>query len=149
MPENITTAVDSLVKLVNDKGRISVDDASKELGIPGNILNEWAAFLDQEKIIHIEYKFTTPYLTKSRADKTEEKEKTKTTSDTIDLVIRRLSITLNFIIKSEPKNDRGRQQKDYLMRKINEFLEAAKKGKVNKAELKKFVEYYKVYKNSL
>jgi DNA-binding transcriptional regulator YhcF (GntR family) len=149
MPENITTAVDTLVKLVNNKGKISVDDASKELGIPANILNEWATFLDQEKIIHIEYKFTTPYLTATKTTKIEEKEKTKTTSDTIDLIIRRLSITLNFIIKSEPKDDKGRKQRDYLIRRINEFVEDAKRGKVNKNELEKLVEYYKIYKSNL
>ena len=68
MDTNITTAVDSLVKLVNNKGRISVEIASKELGLPQNIINEWATFLDQEKIIHVEFKFTTPYLISKREE---------------------------------------------------------------------------------
>jgi len=149
MSENITTAVDSLVKLVNDKKRISVEDASKELGIPMNILNEWAGFLDQEKIIHIEYKFTTPYLTTVKETKKETQDKSEGSKDTIDLVIRRLGVTLNFIEKSNPKTDRQRKQKSFLMRKIGEVIELAKKGKVDKEGLKKLIGYYKIYKNSL
>ena len=53
MPINITTAVDSLVELVNRKGRISLEEASKELGIPENIINEWASFLEEENVILI------------------------------------------------------------------------------------------------
>ena len=149
MPENITTAVDSLVKMVNEKGRVSIDDASRELGIPGNILNEWASFLDEEKIIHIVYKFTTPYLITVKATRQETQNKNKINRDTIDLVIRRLSVTLNFITKSNPSTERQKQQKDFLMKKISEFIESARRGKISKEELQKLVKYYKVYKNSI
>ena len=149
MPSNITTAVDSLVNLVNDKGKISIDDASRELGIPSNILNEWATFLDQENIIHIEYKFTTPYLTKSADVKKEIRENAERISDTAELVIRRLSATLNFVMKSQPKIDRQKKRRDFLVTKLNGVIESAKKGRMDKEELKKLIYYYKVYKMDL
>ena len=62
MPEDIKTAVDSLIELLKKKKRLTLDETSKELGIPTNIINEWATFLEEEKILKIEYKFTTPYL---------------------------------------------------------------------------------------
>jgi hypothetical protein len=62
MAVNITTAVDSLVELINDKKKISLENASKELGLPEHIVNEWAIFLEEEGIIKIDYKLSTPFL---------------------------------------------------------------------------------------
>src|SRR3989344_3284370 len=59
---NIETAVDSLVKLVNDKKIIALDEAAKILGVPENIVNEWASFLEEDKIMKIDYKLTKPFL---------------------------------------------------------------------------------------
>lgn len=62
MKVDIETAVDSLVRLVKDKKLIALDDAAKLLGVPENIVNEWASFLEEDKILKIEYKMTKPYL---------------------------------------------------------------------------------------
>jgi len=59
---NIETAVDSLVRLVNDKKIIALDEAAKILGVPENIVNEWASFLEEDKIMKIDYKLTKPFL---------------------------------------------------------------------------------------
>ena len=62
MKVNIETAVDGLVKLVNEKKIIALDEAAKALGVPENIVNEWAVFLEEDKILKIEYKMTKPFL---------------------------------------------------------------------------------------
>lgn len=139
MISNITTAVDSLVKLVNQKGRISVDDASKELGLPQNIVNEWASFLDQEEIIHVEYKFTTPYLISRRA-------MPKETTIDFEMILRKLEVMQAYLNKVQPKETKKIQQKEYLLKEVNNLIEKTKKKKIIKEELQKLVKYYNLFK---
>lgn len=139
MIANITTAVDSLVKLVNNKGRISLESASKELGIPQNILNEWANFLDQENIIEIEYKFTTAYLISRRNDKKEE------AVIDYEMISRKLEVMEAHLNKMEPKNDKKAKQKQYLLKQIKSLIERARKKKIMKEELEKLVKYYRIF----
>ena len=137
---DITTAVDSLVKLVNQKGKISLDDASKELGIPTNIINEWASFLDQEKIIHLEYKFTTPYLISKKSMSKEE------VIVDYEMISRKLEIMQAYLNKIQPKETKKMQQKAYLLKEISILLEKTKKKKITKEELQKLVKYYNIFK---
>jgi len=62
MDETITTDVDSLINIVKNKKRISFDDAAKKLKLPTETIEAWAAFLEEEGTVSIDYKFTTPYL---------------------------------------------------------------------------------------
>jgi len=137
---DITTAVDSLVKLVNQKGKISLDDASKELGLPQNIINEWASFLDQEKIIHLEYKFTTPYLISKKSMSKEE------VIVDYEMISRKLEIMQAYLNKIQPKETKKMQQKAYLLKEISILLEKTKKKKITKEELQKLVKYYNIFK---
>jgi chromosome segregation ATPase len=79
MAENsvIETGVDKLVAIIRSKGRISVPEAAKELGVGPIVVEEWADFLEEEGIISIEYKFATPYLIERKLTKTEINEKEK------------------------------------------------------------------------
>ena len=138
---DITTAVDSLVKLVKQKGKISLEDASKELGIPQNIINEWASFLDQEKIIYIEYKFTTPFLMSRKKESGED-----TTTD-YEMIQRKLEVMKAYLEKIQPKEDKKIKQKEYLLKEINKSVESTKKKKITKEELQKIVKYYAIFKN--
>ena len=104
MPTNITTAVDSLVKLVNKEGRINLENASKELGIPQNIINEWSTFLDQEGIIKLEYKFTTPYLISKKKEVNEIKID-------YEMILRKLDVMKSYLIKVQPKENNKIKQK--------------------------------------
>src|SRR3989344_567019 len=132
---NITTAVDSLVKLVNQKGVISLENASKELGLPQNIINEWASFLDQEKIIHIEYKFTTPYLMSKKSLQKEE------VSTDFEMILRKLEFMQAYLNKTQPKEEKKIKQREYLLKEINDLMEKTKKKKITKDELQKLVKY--------
>jgi len=138
---DITTAVDSLVKLVKQKGKISLEDASKELGIPQNIINEWASFLDQEKIIYIEYKFTTPFLISRK------KESGEDIATDYEMIQRKLEVMKAYLEKIQPKEDKKIKQKEYLLKEIDKSVESTKKKKITKEELQKIVKYYAIFKN--
>src|SRR3990167_4416520 len=63
MDDNVlTTSADELYNLVMSRKKISVEDASKILKLPMNIVHALVDFLVEEKIFGIEYKFTTPYV---------------------------------------------------------------------------------------
>ncbi len=54
----ITTGVDALVRLIREKGKIELDEASSLLNIPPETLQEWARVLEEEGIIKLEYRLT-------------------------------------------------------------------------------------------
>jgi hypothetical protein len=58
----LRTDVDDFLDLVKRKGRVSLNDAAKQLKIPLQTVQSWADFLVEEKILGMEYKFTTPYV---------------------------------------------------------------------------------------
>ena len=96
MPINITTAIDSLVELVKTKKKITLEEASKELGIPENIINEWSNFLEEEGIMEKIYKFTTPYLVSKEKQEIISEEDLK---QRLDLATRELEFMLSHLKK--------------------------------------------------
>ena len=54
----ISTGVDSLIKLIEERKRIELGMASKLLGLPTATVEDWAHVLEEEKIIRIEYRLT-------------------------------------------------------------------------------------------
>jgi len=58
----ISTGVDGLIKLVRERGKIELIAAARELNLPPQNVADWAAVLEQEGIIKIEYKLTKSYL---------------------------------------------------------------------------------------
>lgn len=58
----ITTGVDALVRLVKEKKKLELEEASKTLSIPNETIEEWARVLEEEGIIKIEYRLTRLYL---------------------------------------------------------------------------------------
>jgi len=58
----ITTGVDALVRLVKEKKRIRLIDASKELGISESAIEDWARVLEEEGILKVEYHLSKVFL---------------------------------------------------------------------------------------
>lgn len=58
----VTTGVDALVRLVKQRGRIELEEASKGLKIPADTIEDWARVLEEEGIIRVQYKLTKIYL---------------------------------------------------------------------------------------
>ncbi|MFH1916648.1 MAG: hypothetical protein ABIJ21_05255 [Nanoarchaeota archaeon] len=70
----ITTGVDDLITLLSQYPKLSIDEAGKRLNVSKKVLKAWIDFLVEEKILGIEYTFTTPFIYLNR---TQEQEKTK------------------------------------------------------------------------
>ncbi|MBN1169840.1 hypothetical protein JXA56_02355 [Candidatus Micrarchaeota archaeon] len=58
----ITTGVDALVRLVKEKQRIELEDASSILNIPPESIEDWSRVLEEQGILRIEYRLTKIYL---------------------------------------------------------------------------------------
>lgn len=58
----ITTGVDSLVRLVKQKRKVELPEASSLLNIPEDTIEEWARVLEEEGIIRIEYRLARIFL---------------------------------------------------------------------------------------
>ena len=58
----ITTGVDALVRLVKDKQKIELEEATTTLNIPKETIEEWSRVLEEEGILRIEYRLTRVYL---------------------------------------------------------------------------------------
>jgi hypothetical protein len=58
----LKTGVDELMELVRAQKRLSISDAAKRLKQPEKTVQNWVDFLVEERVLGIEYKFTTPYI---------------------------------------------------------------------------------------
>lgn len=90
----IETGVDRLLDLINKEKRISIEDAAKTLGISKVVIQEWADFLEEEKIISIEYKFSKTFLIERKLNQEEIKEKQKEYSSEKDAFVRKVESSL-------------------------------------------------------
>ncbi|MFH1182598.1 MAG: hypothetical protein V1702_06585 [Candidatus Woesearchaeota archaeon] len=61
-PQRITTEADTLITLLQQTKEMPLKEAAQRLKIPQETLEAWASFLEEEGIVAIKYKFTTPYL---------------------------------------------------------------------------------------
>ena len=61
--KKISTAADELLDLVMSAKEISFKEASRRLKIPVKTIEDWATFLEEDGVLGIKYKMTTPYLT--------------------------------------------------------------------------------------
>jgi len=81
--ETIKTDIDDLLRLVSARGEISMADAAKALDVSAQTVEAWSIFLEEDGVMEVKYKLTTPYLvaknqTEARAavqEKTDEIER--------------------------------------------------------------------------
>ena len=73
----ISTGVDSLVKLVRERGKVELREASVELGISQGVIEEWAKVLEREGVVKIDYQFTKIFLTIPTSEKSEAQKKAR------------------------------------------------------------------------
>ncbi len=135
----IETGVDRLVELINKEKKISVDDAAKNLGISKVVIQEWADFLEEEKIISIEYMFSKTYLVERKLTKVEIKEKEKEYSNEKDAFIRKVETSLKNLDKDTLGFENIKSEFENIKKSIGGELE---KVKNDVKELEKY-EYLK------
>ena len=67
--EELKTGVDELLALLSAGQRLSVPDVAKQLKQSEKTVQNWVDFLVEEKLLGIEYKFTTPYIYRNAPQK--------------------------------------------------------------------------------
>ncbi|MAG47250.1 hypothetical protein CL617_01475 [archaeon] len=122
MQLSINTAVDSLVNLINEKKRILLQDASKELNIPDNVIMEWSTFLEEEKIISIEYKFSKTYLVVRKKNKKAAKEEIENLKSLKNVLKRRLEYMLKFVESQDIENSGKIKSMTDIKRLLKDFV---------------------------
>ena len=70
--ELVKTGVDELLDLLRLSSKIAVSDAAKKLKLSPDVVQAWVDFLVEERIVGIEYRFTTPYIYLNKPVETEE-----------------------------------------------------------------------------
>ena len=58
----LKTDVDQFLELVTERGKVSIQEVAKLMKTSVETVQAWADFLVEEKVIGMEYKFTTPYV---------------------------------------------------------------------------------------
>lgn len=146
----IETGVDKLVNLVNKSGRISSEDAAKELGVSSAVIMEWVDFLEEEGIIKTEYKFTKPFLVARKLAKNDIKEKAKEFGGKKDVFVRKAEVSLSFLNRESNKLRSLKQEFDKIKHDlgfdigtIKDELEELKKYEQLKISLDKQIEEQK------
>jgi DNA repair exonuclease SbcCD ATPase subunit len=95
----IETGVDRLVELVKERKKISIDDATKELGVSKPVVQEWAEFLEEENLIGIEYSLSKTYLVEKKLSKGEVKKKAKEYGQKKEAFVRKVDTALKQLEK--------------------------------------------------
>jgi len=72
--EVIKTGVDELLDLLKGNNKVPLVDAAKQLKVSVDVVQAWVDFLVEERILGIEYKFTTPYIYLNKPLESERKE---------------------------------------------------------------------------
>ena len=73
--QSVSTGADRLYNLVQDLKEVSFQNAAKKLGIPVSTIEAWATFLQEDNLLSVKYKFTTPYLILPAATKKKKDER--------------------------------------------------------------------------
>lgn len=95
----IETGVDRLVQLVNEQKKVSIDEASKELGVSKPVVQEWAEFLEEEHLLGIEYSLSKTYLVEKKLTKGEVKKKVKEYAQKKEAFVRKVDTALKQLEK--------------------------------------------------
>lgn len=140
--KNIETGVDKLVTIINDKKKVSVDEAAKQLGVSKVLVQEWADFLEQDGLISVEYSLSKVYLVERKLSKREVEKKTKEYTNRKDSFIRKVETTLHSLDKDTLGFEKMRGEFDKLKKQIGGEIDVVKKDF-------KELEYYENLKNNI
>ncbi|GEM_PF-6636601 len=118
--KEITTGVDKLVALLNERKRISISDAAKALSMQKVVIEEWADFLHEQGVIDIDYKFTTPFLVKRELTKEEVSKKSKDFEGRKEGFVRKVEAMIGFIGKESSGLKKVREEFKKLSAELEE-----------------------------
>lgn len=127
----IKTDIDRLMGLVEQKKEISIEEAAKELGISPKTIESLGDVLEEEGIVHVKYKFTTPYLVYERP-----REKTDLTSKEEEeiFVEEELDVKSEFFSKAKARGATEDRAKELWKNYVSKYKDYIKKDFFSKAK---------------
>ena len=134
--DSIKTSVDSLIELLKTVEKIELEVAATKLGLPISVVQSWVDFLVEEKILGLEYKFTTPFIYLNKEKKRGEDLETEEVS--IDNF--KEAFSKKAVDKQIPTFQTNDLWKNHLLQKLEKkkdffVREARKRGFFNAEEL--------------
>lgn len=95
----IETGIDKLVDLVTEQKKLTIDEASKILGVSNAVVQEWAEFLEEEGLIGLEYSLSKTYLVEKKITKKDLDKKEKDYARKKEVFVRRVDTALKQLEK--------------------------------------------------
>lgn len=120
----IETGVDKLIALLEKKKDLSIPEAADMLGVPRVVVEEWAAFLEEEGLISIDYKFATARLKLKKLTERETKRKTQEFIGKKEGFLRQLESTLSYINKEQDWLDKLKKEFEGLTAEVGEEVKS-------------------------
>ncbi|MBN1275692.1 hypothetical protein JXA12_05385 [Candidatus Woesearchaeota archaeon] len=139
---DIETGVDKLVSLIEQKKRVSLDEAAKQLGVSKVLVQEWADFLEEDGLISVEYTLSKVWLVERKLSKSEVEKKTKEYTSKKESFVRKVETTLQSLEKDTIGFEKMKEEFADLKKSIGGEIEAVKKDF-------KELEYYENLKNNI
>lgn len=84
--EVVKTGVDELLDLLKENNKMPLVEVSRKLRVPVDVVQAWVDFLVEERILGIEYKFTTPYIYINKPLDTAKNNSEEKNSNAIDII---------------------------------------------------------------
>jgi chromosome segregation ATPase len=122
----IETGVDKLVELINQEKRVSIDDAAKKLGVGKVVIQEWADFLEEEKVISIEYKFSNTVLVERKLSEKEIKQKAQEFGSSKDAFIRKVESSIKTLDQQTVGLEKIKDEFEKLKKEIGDQISHVK-----------------------
>ncbi len=122
----IETGVDRLLSLINEREKVLVKDAAKELAVSEQIVNEWAEFLEEEGYVTFEYKFSKTYITKKELSSENLKDKEKEYSSQKEAFVRKAETMLQLVDRDSLGLEDVKMEFDSIYKAVNEKKELIK-----------------------
>ena len=142
----LQTKVDQLVSLIKETKKISAGEAAKSIGVPQEIILDWAEFLEKEGIIKIQYKLATPYLIHNTLSQEDIENKAKEFHAEKESIQRKAEASLFSIEKQSQAFDNMKQEFKALK---NEFGQEMQGVKSELEEFKKYDEFKRDIDNEM
>lgn len=142
----LTTSADKLVEFVKSREKVTIEETAKTLNISEKTVQALVDFLVEEKILGIEYKFTTPYIYLSKKDF---KEPTLIRKREEPILLSKEEFYEKAKSRNIPYQEIGTLWRKYLEKKLGNvkenFYERAKQKKISPKEIEELWQKYLSY----
>lgn len=124
---NIKTGADKLVELVSQKGKVSVDEAAKALGVGKDVVQEWAEFLEEEGLVTLDYNLSRTWIKEKKITKDDVLSSAKEVASEKDAFARRIDATIGALASETVGFEDVRKQFINIQSHIKDEIDTVKK----------------------